>query len=286
MSFKDILVHVDNARNHQVRIELAVALARQHEAHLIGLAGYEPIPILGLSTGSTGSYLDVQTIDMLQRQARENALEGASDEGVLFREAAERAGISYEWRVVEGEIASLVTHHARYADIAILGQPSPDSETSGSAGHLGESVLLGAGRPMLMVPYAGRFDRFARQVLVAWNATREAARALNDAMPLLRTAEEVTVLTVVPAGEAEPDDETPAIDITHHLARHGVNAKATTTVAEDIEVGDLLLSRAADFGSDLIVMGGYGHSRLREWALGGATRSLLEHMTVPVLLSH
>jgi nucleotide-binding universal stress UspA family protein len=286
MSFKEILLHVDNARNHEMRIDLAVALTRRHEAHLVGLAGYEPMPVLGLSTASTGSYLDVQTMDMLQQQERDRALEGASDEGERFRATAERAGISYEWRIVEGELAHLVTHHARYADLVILGQSAPDEPAPGSAGHLGESVLLGAGRPVLMVPYAGRFEQVGERVLVMWNATREASRALHDAMPLLRTASEVKVLTVVEAGDEGDGSQSPAIDITHHLARHGVAATATTTVAEDIDIGDLILSRAADFGSDLIVMGGYGHSPLREWALGGATRSLLQHMTVPVLLSH
>lgn len=286
MSFKDILVHIDDRRNHEARLALAVELARQCGAHLIGIAGYQPFPVLEVSTGSAGSYLDVQTIDMLQRQARESALEAAHASETLFRAAAERAGISHEWRVVEGDIQYLVTLHARYADIAILGQPAPDPATPDSILHLPESVLMGAGRPVLMVPYAGRFDSLARRVLVTWNATREAARALNDAMPLLRTADLVTVMTIVPAGDAEPGCQSPSIDITHHLARHGVKAEATTTVAADIEVGDLILSRAADFGSDLIVMGGYGHSRLREFVLGGATRSLLHHMTVPVLASH
>lgn len=286
MGYKDILVHVDNGRNAEVRIALAMELARQHAAHLVGISGYEPIPVLGLSTGSTGSYLDVQTIDMLQRQAREAALTAAEADAAHFSAAAERVGISHEWRTVEGEIAHLVTIHARYADLAILGQPAPGRVDQGSVTHLPESVLMGAGRPVLMVPYAGRFDNFARRVLVTWNATREAARALHDALPLLQSAEQVTVLTIVPAGESEPDDDLPSIDITHHLARHGIKADAGTSVAEDIEVGDLILSRAADFGSDLIVMGGYGHSRLREFVLGGATRSLLRHMTVPVLLSH
>jgi nucleotide-binding universal stress UspA family protein len=244
------------------------------------------LAVLGLSTASTGSYLDVQTIDMLQQQSRQTALEAAGAEEALFRSAASRAGIGHEWRVIEGEVARLMTIHARHADIVILGQPDPDAALAGSASHLAESVLLGAGRPLLMVPYAGRFAAIGRRALVTWNATREAARALNDALPLLRRAEQVKILTIASSGDAAPGAALSEVDITRHLARHGIAADVTTSVADNIDVGDLILSRAADFGSDLIVMGGYGHSRLREWVLGGVTHSLLRHMTVPVLLSH
>jgi nucleotide-binding universal stress UspA family protein len=137
-----------------------------------------------------------------------------------------------------------------------------------------------------VVPYIGGSDIIGRRALVAWNASREAARALNDAIPLLEDAENVTVLSVNPKRGIRGEGDLPAADIALHLARHGMKAEASYVVAEDIGVGDALLSRAADLGSDLIVMGGYGHSRLREIVLGGATRTVLRHMTVPVLLSH
>ncbi len=174
--------------------------------------------------------------------------------------------------------------HARHADIAILGQNDPDHPPV--APHLSESVLLGAGRPVIVVPYAGSFDTVCGTVLVAWNTTREAARALNDAMPILARAKKVTVLSINPPSGEMGRPVWPGADISLHLARHGATAEASSTVSGDIDAGNTILSRAADFGADLIVMGGYGHSRQREFLLGGVTRTLLQHMTVPVLMSH
>jgi nucleotide-binding universal stress UspA family protein len=148
------------------------------------------------------------------------------------------------------------------------------------------NVLLASGRPLLAVPYAGQFERVGDRVLVAWNASREATRAVNDALPLLRGATIVTVLAVNPKHGIEGHGDVPAADIVLHLARHGVKAEAAHTIANDISEGDALLSYAADLGADLIVAGGYGHSRARETVFGGVTRTLLEEMTVPMLLSH
>ena len=155
--------------------------------------------------------------------------------------------------------------HARYADLAVLGQADPDNPPLGAG--VVEAVLLGSGRPALVVPFIGA-ESVGQRVLVAWNATREAARALNDAMPLLAQAEKVTVLSVNPERGIGGEGDLPAADIALHLARHGVKAEAAHTTAEDVSVGDILLSRAADLGADLIVMGGYGHSRAREFVLG------------------
>jgi nucleotide-binding universal stress UspA family protein len=137
---------------------------------------------------------------------------------------------------------------------------------------------------VLIVPRYGVFGTVGERVLIAWNGSREATRAAHDALPLLKRATKVTVLSIDPDHDSQR--RVPSADITLHLARHGVAAEADSTVALDIAVGDVLLSRAADLGADLIVMGGYGHSRVREMVLGGATRHLLQHMTVPVLMSH
>jgi len=154
----------------------------------------------------------------------------------------------------------------------------------GELAFLPEELALGVGRPVLVVPRYGTFETVGQRVLIAWNGSREATRAVNDAIPILKMATKVTVLSVDPEGE--PDRRLPGADLALHLARHGIAAEAESTQALDIGVGDVLLSRAADLGADLIVMGAYGHSRLREMMLGGATRHLLQHMTVPVLMSH
>ena len=149
-----------------------------------------------------------------------------------------------------------------------------------------ELVALASGRPILAVPYAGQFETVGRRVLIGWNATREATRAVNDAMPLLAAADVVTVLTIDAREAPDAHGELPGADISLHLARHGVKATIERTVSAGVPAGEVLLSRAADLGADLLVIGAYGHSRMRELLLGGATRSILQSMTVPVLMSH
>jgi nucleotide-binding universal stress UspA family protein len=140
------------------------------------------------------------------------------------------------------------------------------------------------GRPILILPYAGNITTSGKRILVAWNASREAARAISDALPLLKLAEKVNLIRIHPKHGEHP--AVPADQLTRYLARQAVKVEVMTEHVADIDVGNELLSRAADLGSDLIVMGGYGHSRLREWVMGGATRTILESMTVPVLMSH
>ena len=284
MPFKDILLHADNARGHDARIALAAELARRHDAHLTGLFVIEPMNFVGFAAPGGTDFFQAQAIEMMQEKyiATRRAL--GERLGDAFKAAADRAGIASEWQVAEGDAASEITAHARHVDLVILGQSDP--ELPGSGAGIAEAVLLGSGRPVLMVPYIGSGETIGRRVMVAWNASREAARAVNDALPLLADAASVIVLSINPARGAAGEGDLPAADIALHLARHGVKAEAAQLTAEEVTVGDLILSRAADLGADLIVMGGYGHSRAREYAFGGATRTLLRNMTVPVLLSH
>ena len=203
-----------------------------------------------------------------------------------FEHAAGFAGCPAEWREIpEGPDADPALH-ARYADLAILGQLDPDRAETEMIRPRPEQVALASGRPVLVVPYAGHFDDVGHGVVVAWNATREAARAVSDAMPLLSSAEMVTVLTIDPREGPHGHGELPGADIALHLARHGVKAQIERTVSAGMPVGEVLLSRARRPRRRLLVMGAYGHSRTREVLLGGATRSVLRSMTVPVLMSH
>jgi nucleotide-binding universal stress UspA family protein len=145
---------------------------------------------------------------------------------------------------------------------------------------------LATGRPVLVVPYAFERRPAGRHVMIAWNASREAARAVNDALPLLRRASHVHVVALSPVRSATAHGEEPGADIALYLARHGVKVTVSRDDAPEVDTGNLLLSRAFDLSADLIVMGAWGHSRLREFVLGGVTRTLLESMTVPVLMSH
>jgi nucleotide-binding universal stress UspA family protein len=190
-----------------------------------------------------------------------------------------------EWRASDTDALSVVALHARYADLVVIGQQKPDS-TGGVSREFERSLPAVAGRPVLVVPYAFERRPVGRQVLVAWNASREAARAVVDALPFLMRADQVHVVAFDPQVSARAHGEEPGADIALYLARHGVKVAVSRYDAQDMDTGNLLLSRAFDLSADLIVMGAWGHSRLREFVLGGVTRTLLESMTVPVLMSH
>jgi nucleotide-binding universal stress UspA family protein len=187
--------------------------------------------------------------------------------------------------LAEGATAELVALHARHADLVVLGQADPEDGPPSAAGTVA-AALFDSGRPVLVVPYAGTFVTAGRRVLVGWNASREAARAVNDALPLLVGAEVVTVSAVNPRRGLDGHGDEPGADIALHLARHGVKVDVEHSAAPEIEAADILLNRASELSADLLVVGAYGHSRLREMILGGVTRSLLRQMTVPVLMSH
>jgi nucleotide-binding universal stress UspA family protein len=281
MSYKDLLLVLDAEPTARERTDLAAALAERFSAHLVGLYPL-PTPQMPRHFG----YYDPALIDPLFVELRERARSAAVKVREAFDHATGLRGLSGEWREIpEGPDADPALH-ARYADLAILGQLDPDRAETELIRPRPEQVALASGRPVLIAPYAGHFDNVGRRVLIAWNATREAARAVSDAMPLLTSAELVTVLTIDPREGPHGHGELPGADIALHLARHGVKAQIERTVSAGMPVGEVLLSRVADLGADLIVMGAYGHSRAREVLLGGATRSVLRSMTVPILMSH
>ena len=281
MSYKDLLVVLDASADTRGRIDLAAALAERFAAHLVGLYPI-PNPELPLRAG----YADLAVLEPVYREWRARALAQADETREAFERAAQLRGIASEWRgTAEGWEADPALH-ARYADLAILGQRDPENDEMTLIRPRPEGVALAAGRPILVVPYAGKFATVGRNVLVAWNASREAARVVADAMPFLAAADAVIVLAVDPHTGPDGHGELPGADIALHLARHGVKAQIERTVSADVPIGEVLLSRIADLGADLLVMGAYGHSRARELLLGGATRSILASMTIPVLMSH
>jgi nucleotide-binding universal stress UspA family protein len=272
MTYKTILVHLDEDPRRKERLALAAALAGRLDAHLVGLFALGSARIPSYALAEAGPVIR----DIEERRRREAAAAAEAE----FRQAERRGNGRSEWRLSTEDAAAAVRLSARYADLAVLGQPQPGQAL---ARAFVEEVILSAGRPVLMVPYAGRFADAGRRVLVAWNAGREAARAVTDALPLLAAAQSVEVVAFGAEGD---HGAIPGADIALFLARHGVKATAARQSAPDVDIGSQILSRAADTDADLIVMGAYGHSRLRELALGGATRSVLDAMTVPVLMSH
>jgi nucleotide-binding universal stress UspA family protein len=282
--FKDLLVVLDNSKACATRLDAAVHMASRFGAHLTGLFVKQPpnFPVWAQSEGELYIRPPSDYVAM-QRQAWHEAALGAQQ---LFRSRADAARITTEWREREGDVAEIAILHARYTDMVIVGQIEPVPHGVRPARALPEGLLLGVGRPILVVPYAGAFKTVGERVLVAWNASREATRAVNDALPVLQQASQVTVLVINPRGGVSGDGDVPGGDLALHLSRHGVKAEASWIQADDIEVAAMLLSRACDCEADLIVMGGYGHSRIREIVLGGATREMLQTMTVPTLMSH
>ena len=276
MSFKTILVHIDAGQRCSARVDLAIKLALKHDAHLVGLQAFPPFEPPGYVMAEMGPAI----IDA-QRQVAAAEIARAETE---FAKQASGAGLrNVEWRNAIDDPVDAMTLHARYADLLVIGQ-TDDSDVPHTPSDFPERLVLAAGRPVLIMPSIGSFPSVGKRILVAWNPSREATRAVTDAIPLLRLADNVHVMAVNPkSGE---HGAVAGADIGLYLARHGVRVEVKTDHGAEIDVGNELLSRAADLDADLIVMGGYGHSRLKEWVLGGATRTILESMTVPVLMSH
>ena len=272
MTYKTILVHLDETARRQERLQLACTLAARFDAHLVGLFALGAARIPSYALAEAGP-----VVRDIEERRRGEAARAAEKE---FREAERRGGGKSEWRISTEDAAAAVRLSARYSDLVVLGQAKPGD---GLGRAIAEDVVLAAGRPVLMVPYAGHFPETGKRVLVAWNASPEAARAVADALPLLSLAQSVEVVAFGPGGD---HGEQPGADLALYLARHGVKATAARQNARGVDIGSQILSRAADNDADLIVMGAYGHSRMRELALGGATRSILDAMTVPVLMAH
>jgi nucleotide-binding universal stress UspA family protein len=277
MALKDLLVHVDTSKASAARVDAAIRLAQTHNAHLVGLYAMPPLEI--------PVYAEVRIPDEILVEQKEAARTWAAKAKDAFIAVTDKADLSFEWRFVETKPVPALVLQGHYVDLVVVGQKN-DTDPLSLAGSLTEDVILDCGRPVLVIPSTDFPDTVGDHVLVAWNASRESVRAVNDALPLLKQAQTVDILAINRPGYVAGEGDIPSTDICQHLVRHGVNATATHLEAQDISVGEMLLSHAADKGADLIVMGAYGHSRVRELVLGGATCHLLQHMTIPVLMAH
>ncbi len=274
MTYRSILVHLDESPRCAARVALAATLARVHGSHLLGLA----------PSGMVSLPAELQPRQLGAGAAREQMLQRAAILVSLFNTQVAPLGlVSHEGRMHDDDSLSAVLQHASAADLVVLGQNDPKHFTPLVSWDFPQQVFLHAGRPVLVVPYAGEFNTVGERVVVAWHDSREAARALADALPILRRAQQVSVLSFMHPRDA---GSAPSLDgVGAWLQRHGIEANLRREVTE-LDVGNALLSRACDLGADLIVMGGYGHTRVTELVVGGVTRSVLAQMTVPVLISH
>jgi nucleotide-binding universal stress UspA family protein len=268
---RSILVHVDAGPYARARLELAAALGRAHEADVIALYAVTPVFVemaFNVAMGAPPQAL----IDI-----DESRLSSARQ---LVAAVAAESGVPIEWRAApEGPEHSTIAH-ALCADLVLLGQPDRARRDTGVLPDFVPWVVTGSGKPAIVVPYIGARAAPFGHVLVAWKGTREAARALAASIPLLRRAQNVSVATDLDTPQSQKDL------LLTHLRRHGVQATPVLLSSDGSDAGAAILSLAADVGAELIVMGCYGHSRAREFVLGGATRTVLQSMTVPVLMAH
>jgi nucleotide-binding universal stress UspA family protein len=273
---KDIVVNLGLGERDPAG-DFAIALAQKFEAHVAGIVfSFEPVIPGTVMGGIPPEFIETQRIEADKK---------AHMAAQRFETNAKRAGVSAEHRILTESIAGAADQFERIGrrfDLVVVGQPDPDNPMSDQV--INEGVLFGSGRPVLFVPYIQKGPPKLENIMICWDGSRAAARAIGDALPLLEEAKRVEIVIV---GSKQPkSDEVPGSDLGEHLARHGLKVDVKQMTSPDIDVASTILSYAADTNADMIVMGGYGHSRWREFILGGVTRGLLESMTVPVLMSH
>jgi len=280
MNYRSILVHLDDSPRCALRTDLAIQLAREHGAHLLGLA---PSGLVDLSARVNPSLTgNPNYLEMAAERLRANA---EVLTGVFSARVAASGLAAFGVRVDEEEVVPSIVEHGQVSDLVVLGQIDRAAPDNGLDWGFPEQVFLQTGTPVLVLPHVGPVAEVGRNVVVAWSASREATRAVRDALPMLRQAQRVHLMCFDRPDAARGVSRLQLNDAIAWLARHGVDAHIHQEPTQ-ASVGDALLSRACELGADLIVMGGYGHSRLRELVLGGVTHQLLAQMTVPVLFSH
>jgi nucleotide-binding universal stress UspA family protein len=274
---KDLVVNLPIGSKQFATADYAISIAETFGAHIAGIAfAYDPVV--------APTVMDSMPAEWIEQQ-RTEAAEGAETSITRFEAATKRSGLSvssHTLTATPGRAANLFGQTARHFDLSVVGQTEPDRPAPEEL--IIEGALFDSGRPVIVVPYIQKQGLKLDRVLVCWDGSRTAARAIADALPLLNRAGEIDVVVV--AGGNSKSDEIPGADIGHHLARHGMKIEIQRIVAPDIDVPNAILSYAADRSADFLVMGGYGHSRLREFVLGGATRGILTSMTIPTLMSH
>jgi nucleotide-binding universal stress UspA family protein len=278
MGLHDIVVYVDGAEATKARVGFAVALAKEHGAHLVGIA-FAPTALLPLYGADVG-FADMTEVLASVKSQGAKALQA-------FEASAKAAGVTAEARLMQGmseEFPHDFAHAARHADLAILGQPRDGDPLIGQYA-LVERCLFASGRPVIIVPASPETLALKGVVVAAWDGSAEAARAINDAMTFLKQAARV-VLVVGVTGAQDEEDGAETDDMVAHLKRHGVMAEAMRVKAGEGDIGRLLLSTAKDLGADLMVMGAFHHSRWREFILGGVTLTVLEEATIPLIMAH
>ncbi|WP_366655942.1 universal stress protein [Fodinicurvata sp. EGI_FJ10296] len=276
MAYKTLLVHVDNTKQSRGRIAAAAEIARRNDAHIVGLGIRVPMPLPAYA-GPSIAPVFIPIMD-------DDGDEQIDEAKALFDQVMDQEGLtgSSEWRAAGGDAAHVLDIHSRYADLVVVGQTDYDL-TPSSVWDLPDNLVLESTRPVLIVPHIGPRATIGKTITVAWDGGRAAASAVYAALPLLKRADQVQILTV---RASDTTKRWPGMDVAAYLARHGANVTASRFDGSEMSIDDVLLNSVSDTGADMVVMGAYGHSRFRETVLGGTTRNILKHMTVPTLMAH
>ena len=275
MTYKTILLHLANDAGHQARIRVAAELARRFEAHVVALYVATPVSMPAAIEGRGASYAFM---------AEATAIAHEKAEGVE-RECGEKYTadkLSWEWKIAEGDHLNVLAKEAPYADLAIVSHSKTEVLEDRIALQVPENLPLVVGCPVIVLPEAGFNGAIGRRILIAWRPCVPAYRAVELAMPFLREADEVTVCSIINEDATQDDCQR----LVGHLGRHGIEARALVIPEGGASVGETLLAEAKRSGADTLVMGTYGHSRVREMVLGGVTRHALDHVAIPMLVSH
>jgi nucleotide-binding universal stress UspA family protein len=276
-ALREIVVFLDCSTAATAILEFAGALAKEHGARLMAVFVQPAADLTEAEAFAPGSGVQEAM------EAHRTEIEGV--EAVYratFEQVVQGHGLTSEWKSLP-HFSSEVAVHAYAADLVVIARPGSEVSSAEPAG-LAESLVLSSGRPILLFPPDGKVYQ-VRRILVAWNATRQSVRATADAMPLLERAEAVEVMVIDPKRHRVIHDHEPGTDIARHLANHGVHVEVQRLSSEGQGAGHVMLSQAAAFKADLMVMGAYGHSLVREWVFGGVTRTVLYEANIPVLMS-
>lgn len=270
MSYKEIMVHIDCSQPYLNRLELAILLAKEQQAHLTGLC---------------------VITHQLYKPEQDDFKHRISEAEELFSFKTAQAGVNSQWLCADWHVTGvgmteIVNYYAHCKDLTIVGQTSRSNQGGEVPRDLPERVVLGSGRPVLVVPFAGSFNSAGSRVIVAWKPGRSSARAVNDALPFLKKAKEVCLLEIRISAEIEATGADPKGDIASYLRRHGVNVKEEHLVTGHIPVANILMNYAWENGCDLIVMGAYSNATRGTINLGAVADQMLDHMTLPVLMTY
>ncbi|MCP5408480.1 MAG: universal stress protein [Chromatiaceae bacterium] len=277
MALRDILVHIDHTAPCEKRVRIAAELAASQGAELTGLYS------------KANAFMEYRTSGLEKRREKH-----AKDSEKLlerFAPLVNKAGVKLNWITAPFDrkddfVTDQMIFYTQHFDLVVVGQYDVDIHDGSVPVDLAERLVMESGRPVLVIPYAGKFESLGKRVVVAWNTARESVRALNDAIPIMREARKVKVVAINPRQKGKRHGRIPSADIVQHLIRHGVNAVGDYFDTKGVDDGNLLLNMVADEHADLLVMGAYGMHRFRELILGGTTKTVLEQMTTPVLMSH